>query len=104
MFYKVIRNKNPIDILDKLVYVKYQKKHNILLLCEENEAQGILSSDGNTAYHTVYQNPFPVDDYLTVEIEEITQHEYERLKNLKCMSAEDIIDQYTIQLINQGVI
>mgnify|MGYP000862111049 FL=1 len=104
MFYKVIKNKNVIDVLCSIQYVKFQLKHKILLQCSEEEAQGILSSTGDTAYHIPSLNPFPVDSFATVTLEEITEHEYNQLKSTHCMSPEEIIDRYTMSLLEQGVI
>lgn len=104
MFYKVIKNRNVVDILSSLQFVKFQQKHKILLLCNEEDAQGILSSTGDTAYHLPSLNPFPIDSFATVTLEEITEHEYNQLKAAHCMSPEEIIDQYTMSLLEQGVI
>lgn len=35
---------------DKLQYVKYQEKNDLMLLCDKSEAQGILSHDGSEIY------------------------------------------------------
>ena len=102
MFYKVIKNKNVIDVLSSIQYVKFQLKHKILLRCDD--AQGILSSTGDTAYHLPSLNPFPVDLFATVTLEEITEYEYNQLKLAHCMSPEEIIDRYTMSLLEQGVI
>ena len=51
MYYKVLKNNKVIDVLDKLVFLKYQPKHKIMVLCDENDAQAILSSDKNTIWH-----------------------------------------------------
>lgn len=104
MFYKVIKNKNVIDALSSLTFVKFQLKHNILLLCPEDEAQGILSSDGKTAYHLSSLNSFPIDSFPAVTLEEITEYEYNHLKQMHCMTPEEIIDQYTLSLLEQGVL
>lgn len=104
MFYKVIKSKNVIDVLSSIQYVKFQLKHKILLRCDEEDAQGILSSTGDTAYHLPSLNPFPVDSFATVTLEEITEHEYNQLKSAHCMSPEEIIDRYTMNLLEQGVI
>lgn len=103
-YYKVIYKKRVIDVLDKIVYIKYQKKHNTLMLCDEDNAEGILSSTGDTAYHLLSLRPFPIDDFLTVSLEQISEHEYNQLKMNHCMSAEEIIDQYTASLFEQGVL
>ena len=104
MFYKVIKNRNVVDVLSSIQFVKFQLKHKTLLFCNEEEAEGILSSTGDTAYHLSSLNPFPVDDFATVTLEKITEHEYNQLKQNHCMTAEEIIDQYTVSLFEQGVL
>ena len=47
MYYKVLKNGRVIDALDHLRFVKYQPKHDIMVNCVEDDAQGIISSDGN---------------------------------------------------------
>ncbi len=103
-YYKVIYDNNVIDVLNTLEYVKYQSKHGILLLCNENEAEGILSSDKMSAYHLTTLKPFDCNNYKTVDIKEITEYEYSHLKQLHCMTISEIIDQYTLSLIESGVI
>lgn len=102
--WKVIKNKKVIDVLDRLVYVRYQIKNKTLLLCDESEAEGILSSDGKHAYHTITLRKFPVDIYDSAEIEEIDIYEYERLKTLHVKTPEEIIDDYTRELIERGIL
>ena len=103
MYYKVIQNQKVIDVLDSLRYVKYQLKHRILLLCDMAEAQGVLSSKGNTAYHTSEYLPFPCDDFPTVTIEEITKEEYESLARLHLRTPEEIAQEIIMDLMKRGV-
>lgn len=79
MYYKVMKNNEVVDILKNILYVKYQKKHDILLLCDIQEAQAILSSDGMRGWHIegLYNLPFNNDVY---EIKEISETEYKKLK------------------------
>ena len=72
MYYKVMYNDRVIDVLDHLVYVKYQPKHNILTLCPEDEAQGFLSSDGDKVWHSEELYKFPVEGYDTVQAVQTT--------------------------------
>ena len=104
-YYKVIYKQRVIDVLSELRYVRYQLKHKVLLFCDYKDAEGILSSDNQTAYHT-YEVPkkFPVDKFPTVTLEEITEAEYNQLIRLHGMTPEQIIDDYTAQLIEMGVI
>lgn len=104
MFYKVLKNDKVIDVLDKLVYLKYQPKHKVMLICDESEAQAILSSDACTIWHEASQYNIPIDGYDTVSLKEIDKHEYEQLKALNGKTPNEIIDYYTLLLIKEGVI
>lgn len=104
MFYKVIKNNRVIDVLDQLIYMKYQPKHDVMVLCNENEAQAILSSDKNSIWHEVTLYQIPTEGYDTVRIEEIDEYEYKRLKMLNLESPEAIIDSFVLSLIEEGII
>lgn len=104
MYYKVIHNNRVIDILDHLTFLKYQPKHRIMVLCSEAEAQAIMSSDHQKIWHEVSMYQIPVSGYDTVKLEPIDRYEYEQLKNLNCQTPEEIIDNYTLSLIEGGVL
>lgn len=104
MYYKVIKDGKVIDVLDRLVYVRYQHKHNRMLLCPIERAEAILSSDRKYAWHINSLLMIPVDGYDTVEIQEIDVYEYNKLKCLNCKSPEEIIKEYTLQLIEGGIL
>lgn len=103
MYYKVIFNKKVIDVLDKIQYCKYQLKHRVLLLCDESEAQGILSSSGDTAYHIPTTQPFPTDIFPTVSLEEISYNEYKFLSNSHLKTPDEIRQDLIKELIERGV-
>lgn len=75
-----------------------------MVLCTEDDAQAILSSDNNTIWHerTLYE--IPVDGYETVELIQIDEAEYRQLKVLNMKSPEEIIDEYNILLLEMGVL
>lgn len=104
MYYKVLKDNKVIDVLDNLVFVKYQKKHNLMLLCDKSEAQAIESSDGLHFWHIDWLYNIPVDGYDTVELVEIDKYEYNQLKALNMKTPEEIIDAYTLLLIDGGVL
>lgn len=104
MFYKVIKNNKVIDVLDQLVYLKYQPKHKTMVLSDENEAQAILSSDKNTIWHERTLYNIPVEGYDTVDVQEIDDVEYKQLKMFSCQSLSEVLDEYTLLLIQEGVI
>lgn len=104
MYYKVMYNNRVIDVLERIVYVKYRPDYKIMVLCDESEAQGIVSSDFEKIWHEETLFNIPVDGYDTVSLETIDRYEYERLRVLNCMTPEEIIDNYTMSLIGEGVI
>lgn len=104
MYYKVMKDNKVIDVLDNLIYLKWQPKHKIMVLSDIDEAQAILSSDKNTIWHerTLYR--IPVEGYETVELVEIDKYEYKQLKALNMKTPESIIDEYNLLLLEMGVI
>jgi len=104
MYYKVMKDGRVIDVLDHLIFVKYQKKHNIMTVCEQSEAQAIVSSDYSYIWHVEWLYNIPVDGYDTVELVKIDEYEYNQLKMLNLKTPEEIIDEYTLLLINGGVL
>lgn len=104
MYFKVLKDNRVIDVLDRLTYLKWQEKHKVMILSDENEAQAILSSDGNTIWHEETLYKVPVDGYDTVRIEEIDIYEYKQLKVLNMKTPEQIIDEYNLMLLQGGII
>lgn len=104
MYYKVLKDGKVIDVLDHLVFVKYQKKHNIMVVCDESEAQAIVSSDGQYIWHVGWLLKVPVDGYETVELVEIDEYEYKQLNILNMKTPQEIIDEYTLFLIEGGIL
>lgn len=104
MYYKVIKNNKVIDVLDNLIYLKWEPKHKIMVLTDENDAQAILSSDNDTIWHerTLYR--VPVDGFDTVDVEPIDKFEYSQLKALNGKTAEEIADEVILSLIESGII
>lgn len=104
MFYKVMKNNRVIDVLDKLVFLKYQPKHKIMVLSNETDAQAILSSDGEIIWHEATLLKIPVNGYDTVDICEIDEYEYKQLKMLNGKTPEEIIDAFVLELLNSEVL
>lgn len=104
MYYKVLKNDKVIDVLDNLIYLKWEPKHKIMVLSGIDEAQAILSSDKNSIWHEKNLYRVPVEGFETVEIEEIDEFEYKQLKVLNMKSPESIIDEYNLLLLEMGVI
>lgn len=100
MFYKVIYNNKVVDVLDKLVYLRYRVKHDRMVLCKEDKAQAILSSDQEHIWHVEGFYDIPVDRYETVRIEKIDEFEYRQLKALNNKTAEEVIDDFVAMLLS----
>lgn len=103
IYYKVLHNNKVIDVLDRIVFCKYQLKNKTLILCEEHEAQGILSSTGETAYHLSSNLPFETDMYKTATLEEIDEQEYKRLRLCNLATPEEMAEMILLELMNRGV-
>ena len=104
MYYKVIKNNKVIDVLDKLTFLKYQEKHNRMILCKESEAQAFFSSDRKKIWHTETMYNIPVEGYETVELVSIDEYEYKQLKMLNLSTPQEIIDAFLLGLIEEGII
>lgn len=104
MYYKVIKNNKVIDVLDNLIYLKWQPKHKTMILTDENDAQAILSSDNNTIWHEETLYRIPVSGYDTVRVEPIDEFEYKQLSMLNLKTPEEIADAVILSLLESGII
>jgi hypothetical protein len=104
MYYKILKDNKVIDVLDRLSFVRYQPKHEIMVACASDKAQAIVSSDGEYIWHIRGLYSIPVDGYDTVELVEIDEYEYRQLKMLNLKTPEEIIDEYTLLLLEGGIL
>lgn len=104
MYYKVLKDNKVIDVLDHLTFVKYQKKHDIMVVCPRSEAQAIISSDEKYFWHVKGLYAIPVEGFETVDVIPIDQFEYEQLRVLNLKSPEEIIDEMMLYMINNKII
>lgn len=104
MYYKVLKNNKVIDVLDNLIYLKWQPKHKTMVLTDENDAQAILSSDKENIWHEESLYKIPVSGYDEVRLVEIDKYEYKRLKMLNMKTPEEITDALILSLIEDGII
>lgn len=103
MYYKVLKDNKVVDILDRIIYVKYQEKNDLILLCGPEEAEAILSSDGNYAWHIEGLYHYKPDNELS-SIVEITKHEYNQRKSFGGLTREELVDAYTLELLEGGIL
>ena len=101
-----MKNNKVIDVLDNLIYLKWDSKHRVMVLTDENDAQAILSSDKNTIWHerTLYKVPVDEPKFETVDLIEIDSFEYSQLKMLNGKTPQEIIDNFVMSLLESGII
>ena len=104
MYYKVLKNDKVIDVLDSLIYLKWDSKHKTMILSDINDAQAILSSDKETIWHEKTLYRIPVEGYETVEVFPVDQFEYNQLKMLNGKTPQEIIDSFVISLLEDNII
>ena len=71
--FKVIKNDNTIELIDKIKYVCKQK-NGVIIQCDKEKAQGIISKDNSQIYS--FKDTLLSDDYEVVNIEEINDIDY----------------------------
>ncbi|HAU85033.1 MAG TPA: hypothetical protein DCW90_05920 [Lachnospiraceae bacterium] len=103
MYFKILFNDRLIDLLENPLYVKYQKANDVFLVCSLAEAEGVISSDGNTIWH-VDTFPSMDTDIDSVTMERIDKYQFDQLKMLNMKTPEEIIDSYTLSLLEGGLL
>lgn len=77
--YKILHNNQIIDVMEDVRYVKCLPKSQKLIAVDKAQANGIVSSDGDTIYHILgTKNTFNTEK-LSVQIIKINKEEYEAL-------------------------
>lgn len=89
-YYKLINGENFVGIATQLDFREHQKKHNILLACDEQSAQYVQSED--LLYHASWMKPITTDKfpYNMADVFSIEENEYIALKEA-IDSGKDII-------------
>ena len=103
MFYKVIKDGKVLDVIDRIVYVRYSKRHDDVHICEPENSNAFLSSDKSRCWRVQSMRPCE-KEFDTVVVRQITEQEYTQLKALTLRTPEEIIDAYTLALVMGGVI
>lgn len=77
--YKILHNNQIIDVMEDVRYVKCLPKSQKLIAVDKAQANGIVSSNGDTIYHILgTKNTFNTEK-LSVQIIKINKEEYEAL-------------------------
>lgn len=82
MYYKVIFDGSVIDALDGLQYVTQTRySHGLIGTSDEAKAMGVLSSNCSEVWHVDTMLEFYDGDYKTVRVVEISEDEYNELRD-----------------------
>ena len=104
MYYKILKDNKVIDVLNNLVFIRYNPISERIVFSNQKDAEGILSSDRNTAWHLRGLRALQAPGAETVDAVEIDKMEYLQLKALNGKTPEEIIDNYTLSLIEGGLL
>lgn len=83
IYYKILKDGVVVDVNN--VFLCWQKKHQIMIVCEPEKAQFIQKSDQSEIYRVDWLNPVPPElepKYQLVEAEPIPELEYLLLRDL----------------------
>ena len=92
-YYKIIVDDCFIGIATSADFIKFQKKHNILLSCKESEAQFILFN--NVLYRASWMISASTSNqtYKNAEVIEISDDEYKILVSGEDVQGEEILSE-----------
>lgn len=79
MYYKILHNNQIIDVLENIRYVKCLPRTQKVIEVEKSQANGIVSSNGDTIYHLLNTKNTFKEEKLSVVVEEITEEEFLKL-------------------------
>lgn len=98
--YKIIKNNAIIDIVKTPYFVRFLPS-GYIALTDKASAQGIVGSDGKTAYSFK-----PVDNHkiAVVRIEEITEEEFNRLQSLLNSDQELCADESVLKQVRDRIL
>ncbi len=95
LYFKIYNGQNVIAVCTDLNFVRYQKKHNILLSCDKDHVQYILLDD--KLYRDSWMKP-EVDnplEYTYTTIVAINEDEYEVLR--KALETDEVVPEPIVQ-------
>lgn len=77
--YKIIENNQIIDVIDNIQFVKCLPQSQKIIAVDKRQANGIVSSDGDTVYHILGTSNTSNDFKHSVTYAEIEEEEYLKL-------------------------
>lgn len=94
-YYKLISGTNIVGIATSVDFRRFQKKHRIILICDEQSAQYVQYKD--ILYHDKWMLPITSDlyEYESAEVVHIDEQEYNTLKAALETEDEIVIEPET---------
>lgn len=94
-YYKLISGTNIVGIATSLDFRRFQKKHRIILICDEQSAEYVQYKD--ILYHDKWMLPIATDlyKYESAEVIQIDEQEYSTLKTALETEDEIVIEPET---------
>lgn len=94
-YYKLISGTNIVGIATSLDFRRFQKKHRIILICDEQSAEYVQYKD--ILYHDKWMLPIATDlyKYESAEVIQIDEQEYNTLKAALETEDEIVIEPET---------
>lgn len=94
-YYKLISGTNIVGIATSLDFRRFQKKHRIILICDEQSAEYVQYKD--ILYHDKWMLPIATDlyKYESAEVIQIDEQEYNTLKTALETEDEIVIEPET---------
>lgn len=102
-YYKVEKDGYVTGLLTEFRYIRYDKRHQLVVSCSPEYAEGFLSEDFTHYWRTPDMREGG-GNFETVDVTEITEYEYNKLRILDMKTPQEIIDAYTMSLIDGGII
>ena len=95
--YKIIYNEHIIDVIDKPKYLRYLTKSGRTVLTDKSSAHCIMGSNNKDIY-ILDGNVLPVDKgWKTVQIQVISENEYNSLKEKITVDAKIYADNHLLK-------
>lgn len=97
-FYKIIKDNKVIDVNNN--FFKFLKKRLIPISCDSNDAEVVISSDGNKYYTADWMKPAPAQ--LNVELVKIfiiSEEEYNSLKEQLQLNETIVVEPVQEEII-----
>lgn len=102
-YYKLTKDGEMVEVLKNPTYVRYAEKSGQILISPRAKAFGILSPKFGPVHILGFKKPSQIE-YETMELALISEEEYKKIKIFNGKTPEEIIDEYTLSLIEGGLL